>query len=359
MAEAYKTITLGNYSENSTRSRVLVIYTGGTFGMVYQSKGKQLVPFEFEHALDYLPELYRLEQEVTFLSLHQPIDSSDITPAIWLELGQIIADRYDGFDSFVILHGTDTMAFTASVLSYLLEGLHKPVILTGAQLPVGIARSDARENLLTALEIAATKHDDGTPAVSEVCIFFNSLLLRGNRARKKETSQFNAFYSENYPVLANAGVRIDYNIPYIRPYNPGAKLTLHRRLDTNVFFVKLFPGINSRVLQSVFGIDGLKGIVLETFGAGNAPQDPLFVKVLEEAIQKGIVVFNVTQCEGGRVVQGHYGVSRRLAEIGVVSGADITPEAAITKMMFLLGRDYGYEELCRRLAEPVCGEMSV
>ncbi|ODS87584.1 MAG: L-asparaginase 1 [Cytophagaceae bacterium SCN 52-12] len=351
-------MTLGNYSQDSTRSRVLVIYTGGTFGMVYQSKGKQLVPFEFEYALDYLPELHRLEREVVFLSLHQPIDSSDITPAIWAELGQIISDRYEQFDGFVILHGTDTMAFTASALSYLLEGLNKPVILTGAQLPVGIARSDARENLLTALEIAATRKDDGSPMVSEVCIFFNSLLLRGNRARKKETSQFNAFYSENYPVLANAGVRIDYNIPYLKPFEPGSRLKLHHRLDTNVFFVKLFPGIEPGIVRSIVATEGLKGIVLETFGAGNAPQAPQFVEALARAVQKGIAVLNVTQCEGGRVVQGQYGVSRRLAEIGVVGGSDITPEAAITKLMFLLGRGYAYQELCGKLAKSLCGEMS-
>lgn len=358
MEVPYKTITFGNQSDDSTRNRVLVIYTGGTFGMVYQSKGKQLVPFDFEHALDYLPELHRLEKEVTFLSLHQPIDSSDITPAIWVELGQIISDRYEAFESFVILHGTDTMAFTASALSYLLEGLNKPVILTGAQLPVGIARSDARENFLTALEIAATRKADGTPMVSEVCIFFNSLLFRGNRARKKETFQFNAFYSENYPVLANAGVRIDYNLPYLTTYDPNRKLKLHKQFVNDVVFIKLFPGIDWRMVRSVLSIEGLKGVVLETFGAGNAMQEPLFLETLGDAIRRGIVIFNVTQCEGGRVVHGQYGGSKRLTEMGVVSGADITPEAAITKMMFLLGQGYGFEELSRRLAIPICGEMS-
>lgn len=327
--------------------------------MVYQSKGKQLVPFEFEYALDYLPELHRLEREVVFLSLHEPIDSSDMTPATWVELGQIIIDRYDEFDGFVILHGTDTMAFTASALSYLLEDLNKPVILTGAQLPVGIARSDARENLLTALEIAATRREDGVPMVSEVCIFFNSLLLRGNRARKKETSQFNAFYSENYPVLANAGVRIDYSTPYLKSFNPDAVLKLHTRLDTNVLFIRLFPGIDPGMTGSILATEGLKGIVLETFGAGNAPQAPKLVEALADAIRRGVVVLNVTQCEGGRVVQGQYGVSKRLAEIGVIGGSDITPEAAITKLMFLLGQEYGFEELCGKLAAPICGEMSI
>lgn len=359
MAEAYKTITLGEPSHDSTRNRVLVIYTGGTFGMVYSSKGRQLVPFEFEYALDYLPELHRLEREVTFLSLHEPIDSSDITPEIWLELGRIIRDHYQSYDSFVILHGTDTMAYTASMLSYLLEGLNKPVILTGAQLPVGIARSDARENLLTALEIAAARSADGTPLVSEVCIYFNSLLLRGNRARKKETSQFNAFYSENYPVLANAGVRIDFSTPYLRPYCAGSALRLHEKLGNEVTFIRLFPGIDVRVIRSILSIKGLKGVVLETFGAGNAPQDPQLLEALENAIRNEIVVFNVTQCEGGRVVQGQYGASKRLGEIGVISGADITPEAAITKMMFLLGQNLTYTGLCTRLATPLCGEMSV
>ncbi len=327
--------------------------------MVYESKGRQLVPFEFAHALDYLPELQRLEKEVVFLSLHTPIDSSDITPALWVELGQIIKDRYTQFDSFVILHGTDTMAYTASALSFLLEGLNKPVILTGAQLPVGIARSDARENLLTALEIASSKSEDGNPMVPEVCIYFNSLLLRGNRARKKETSQFNAFYSENYPVLANAGVKIDYNRPYLRPYQQFSQLLLHTRLDTNVAFIKLFPGIDTRIIRAILSVDGLKGVVLETFGAGNAPQDPALIAALEAAIERQTVILNVTQCEGGRVVQGQYGASKRLGEIGVVSGSDITPEAAITKLMFLLGQNPGYAEVRRRLSKPVCGEMSM
>jgi L-asparaginase len=224
---------------------------------------------------------------------------------------------------------------------------------------VGIARSDARENLLTALEIAATQKEDGSPMVSEVCIFFNSLLLRGNRARKKETSQFNAFYSENYPVLANAGVRIDYNIPYLKSSKPGSGLKLHHRLDPNVLFIKLFPGIEPRVIKSILATEGLKGVVLETFGAGNAPQAPPFVEALAQAIQRGIAVLNVTQCEGGRVVQGQYGVSKLLAEIGVIGGSDITPEAAITKLMFLLGQGHTYQELCRKLATPLCGEMSV
>jgi L-asparaginase len=359
MPRIYKTITVGNPGTDSTRNRVLVIYTGGTFGMVYQSKDKQLVPFEFDYALDYLPELHRLEREVTFLSLDQPIDSSDITPVIWLELAQIIEERYDSFDSFVVLHGTDTMAYTASALSFLLEGLSKPVILTGAQLPVGIARSDARENLLTALEIAAGRKEDGTPIVNEVCIFFNSLLLRGNRAKKRETSQFNAFYSENYPVLANAGVKIDYNPAFLMARDPAASLRVHKRMVSDVTFIKLFPGIDHRLVQAILSTEGLKGVVLETFGAGNVPQDVRFLRVLEQAISNGIVLFNVTQCEGGKVVQGQYGVSAQLGPMGVVSGADITPEAAITKMMFLLGQDFCSSELATQLGRPLRGEMTL
>lgn len=354
----YKTVRINPISPEPPRASVLVIYTGGTLGMVYENKGKQLVPFEFEHIIERVPEVRRLDFEITFLTLPEPIDSSNMTPALWVTLGQIIFDEYDAYDSFVILHGTDTMAYTASALSFLLEGLSKPVILTGAQLPIGIARSDARENFITALEIAAATHENGQPIISEVCIYFNSLLLRGNRAKKKESSDFNAFQSENYPVLANAGVRIEYNAPYLAPFRPESSLVLHTQLDQHCTFLKIFPGITQEVVHAVLGISGLKGVVLETFGAGNAPTAPWFLREIGSAIQRGLLIFNVSQCDGGRVMQGHYKTSSALAHLGVLSGSDCTAEAAITKMMFVLGQSSDSAVCREQLITPLRGEMS-
>ncbi len=327
--------------------------------MVYETKGKQLVPFNFDQIIDKVPEITRLNFAITFLSLGEPIDSSNMTPAIWVELAGIIEENYFDYDSFVILHGTDTMAYTASALSYLLDGLNKPVILTGAQLPIGVARSDARENFISALELAAAVHEDGTPILSEVCIYFNSLLLRGNRCKKRESSDFNAFHSENYPYLANAGVRIEYNLPFIKPFDPDAKLKVHKHLDTNVIILKMFPGINRKTVETIFKIDGIKGIVLETYGAGNATTEQWFLDAIKEAIDHNIVIFNVSQCDGGRVSQGQYQTSKYLQQVGVVSGSDITAEAAVTKMMYVFGREQDHKKCVEMLERPLQGEMSL
>ncbi len=371
---------------------VLVIYTGGTFGMVYDRQTDQLIPFDFEHVTDRLPELLRLNADITLLTLPNIIDSSNMKPAVWVELAQLIEGNYAHYDSFVILHGTDTMAYTASALSFMLEGLNKPVILTGAQLPIGAPRTDARENFITALEIAAAvdaaavdaarsgRCADAIPAVRrsdvdsesvsavsqpivpEVCIYFNSLLLRGNRATKQESVQFNAFSSENYPHLATAGVSIDYNRPFIRPHQPDQPLRIRTALDPNVTILKLFPGITQPVVESILGIPALRGVVLETFGAGNAPTDGWFLGALKAAIDRGVLMINVSQCEGGRVTQGRYQTGKQLEQIGVVSGADITTEAAITKLMVLLGREHdrgavATARLRTLLATPMMGEM--
>ena len=362
----YRTVRLNQRATASARENrptrsVLVIYTGGTFGMVYDRQTDQLIPFDFEHVADRLPELLRLDADITLLTLPHIIDSSNMKPAVWVELAQLIETNYALYDSFVILHGTDTMAYTASALSFMLEGLNKPVILTGAQLPIGAPRTDARENFITALEIAAAV-DQGLPIIPEVCIYFNSLLLRGNRATKQESVQFNAFSSENYPHLATAGVSIDYNRPYIRPYEPDQPLRIRTALDPNVTILKLFPGITRPVVESILGIPALRGVVLETFGAGNAPTDGWFLDALKAAIDRGVLMINVSQCEGGRVTQGRYQTSKQLEQIGVVSGADITTEAAITKLMVLLGREHdrgavATARLRTLLATPMMGEM--
>ncbi|WP_031529989.1 asparaginase [Dyadobacter crusticola] len=356
---SYSKIHINPVSPAPTSGSVLVIYTGGTLGMVYETRDKQLVPFNFEQIIEKVPEISRLDFEITFLSLPKPIDSSNVNPDIWIELAQIIGSHNDQYDSFVILHGTDTMAYTASALSYLLENLNKPVILTGAQLPIGVARSDARENVITALELAAARNADGTPIIAEVCIYFNSSLLRGNRSKKKESSDFNAFHSENYPLLATAGVRIDYNLPYIKPYQENAGLLVHTSLNTRVAFLKMFPGISPEVVQAILGIEGLRGIVLETFGAGNATTDIWFLSAISKAIEKEIVIFNVSQCDGGRVSQGQYQTSKYLQQAGVVSGSDITAEAAITKMMFVFGLETDYQKCVELLGTPLRGEMSI
>jgi L-asparaginase len=282
-----------------------------------------------------------------------------MNPDIWIEIANIIYDQYGKFNSFVILHGTDTMAYTASALSFLLEDLNKPVILTGAQLPIGVARSDARENFITALELAAAIQEDGTPVLSEVCIYFNSHLLRGNRSKKQESSDFNAFHSANYPALANAGVRIHWNLPFLKLFEADKQLKIQNRLDTNVAFLKLFPGINQQVVKSILGIDGLKGVVMETFGAGNAPTETWFLEEIQKTIERGIIIFNVSQCNGGRVAQGHYQTSKFLKQAGVVSGSDITAEAAITKMMYVFGRETDHAKCAAMLQEPIRGEMTV
>lgn len=355
----YTTIHINPISPEPTNGSVLVIYTGGTLGMVYETKGRQLVPFDFQQIIEKVPEIGRLDFDITFLSLEKPIDSSNVNPEVWIELAKIIQAHYDQFDSFVILHGTDTMAYTASALSFLLENLNKPVILTGAQLPIGVARSDARENVMTALELASAKNEEGHPIITEVCIYFNSFLLRGNRAKKKESSDFNAFDSANYPPLANAGVRIEYNTPFIRNYDPSRQLSIQEHLDNNVAFLKMFPGISSQVVHSILNISGLKGIVLETYGAGNATTEPWFLEAIQKAIERNVIIFNVSQCDGGRVSQGHYETSKFLEEVGVVSGSDITAEAAITKMMYVFGKEHDPEKWRDMLAKPLCGEMSI
>ncbi len=351
-----KTILVNTASPDKARSKVLIIYTGGTFGMAHDKDGT-LIPFDFGLILEHLPTLRTMALELTVVSFERPIDSSNINPEHWQLLAKIIADHYTTHDGFVILHGTDTMAYTASALSFMLEGLNKPVILTGAQLPISEPRSDARENLITALEIASAK-ESGEAVVPEVCIYFDYELLRGNRSKKVESMQFDAFDSGNYPPLAKAGVKIDYNTAVIRKVQSGATLRLHTSFDSGIAIIKLFPGINQSIVESILKTPGLKAVIVETYGSGNAPTVRWLIDALRLAIERGIIVLNISQCPGGMVLQGRYETSKDLQRIGVLSGADMTNEAAVTKLMLLLG-EYEPDVVKDMIGKPLSGELSV
>ncbi len=349
-----KFIKINTASPQKPKARVLIIYTGGTVGMTYDREGV-LIPFDFSLILEHLPTLKNLALELTVVSIPSPIDSSNVQPEHWGIIGQIIYDHYNENDGFVVLHGTDTMSFTASALSFMLEGLNKPVILTGAQLPISEPRSDARENLITAIEIAAAKKE-GKAVVPEVCVYFDYVLLRGNRSKKVESMQFDAFESGNYPPLAKAGVKIDYTYNSIQPYEERA-LVFHSHFEPNIAILKLFPGLQEEVVRAILNCKGLKAVVLETYGAGNAPNVGWLIQLLKEAIERNIVIVNISQCHGGMVVQGRYETSKELTQIGVIGGADMTTEAAITKLMLLLGEN-DLETVSKMMRRSIAGEMS-
>ena len=325
--------------------------------MVHDNRGA-LVPFDFSSILDHVPSLRLLELNLSVIAFENPIDSSNINTANWVDIGQVIHDNYDNYNGFVVLHGTDTMAFTASAVSFMLENLDKPVVFTGAQMPISSLRSDARENLITALEIASN-HQNGKPLVPEVCIYFDYVLLRGNRSKKVESILFHAFESENYPIMAEAGVEINYNVSAIHKKDDQNPLVLHTNFDNRVVILKLYPGITQAVVESILNIPDLRGVVLETFGAGNAPTAVWFLELIKKAIDKGIVILNVSQCQGGRVIQGKYDTSQQLNALGVIAGADLTLEAAITKMMLVLGEEEDLTIIKNRLSTPVCGELTL
>jgi len=344
-------------SSDPKASSVMLIYTGGTLGMVFNEDAQTLVPFDFEEILSKIPEINKFNFNLTVTSFNKLIDSANVHPSHWIAMASLIEEHYENFDGFVIIHGTDTMAYSASALSYLLEDLNKPVIFTGAQLPIGAVRTDARENLITALEIAAARRD-GKPVIPEVCIFFSNKLLRGNRAKKVESAQFRAFESKNYPALATCGIKIDYDFNVIKPYQPYSKLKVYKKMDSHVTIIKLFPGISKETVEAIINIEGLKGVVLETYGSGNAETSAWFIDTLQKAIASGIMIYNVSQCNGGTVTQGRYETSRHLQEIGVLSGGDLTTEAAITKLMFLLANQESATDAKRYLVRAIRGEMS-
>ena len=335
---------------------VLIIYTGGTIGMVKDHNTGSLVSFNFDALIHEIPEIKKFDLGISTISIDQPIDSSDMQPDNWVNLAEIIFDNYGKYDGFVILHGSDTMSYTASALSFMLENLDKPVILTGSQLPIGAIRTDAKENLLTAIEIASMK-DEGKAVVPEVAIYFEYNLYRGNRSKKVSAEEFAAFQSPNYPLLAEAGVNLKFNSSAIQKSNNQA-LTLNKDLDLNVATLKLFPGISKEQILATINIPHLKAIVLETYGSGNTSSQQWFSDLIGEAIQKGIIVLNISQCLGGSVELGKYESSGTLGKIGVISGKDMLYEAAVTKLMHLLGKGLSKEEVKQLLQQSLRGEIT-
>jgi L-asparaginase len=339
------------------RSKILIIYTGGTIGSFVDPETDTLKPVNFEKLVDFIPELQRVNADIKVFTLDEPKDSSNMLPADWIKITKAIRDNYESFDGFVVLHGTDTMAYSASAVSFLIENLKKPVIFTGSQIPLGLIRTDAKENIITALEIASAKNKNGFPRVPEVSIYFEFKLYRANRTFKFSTSQFNAYMSPNYSLLAEAGVNIEYMDHAIQ--QPDSSTTeFFDQLDPHVVIFKMFPGITQQVLEGISNIKDLKAIVLETFGAGNATLEPWFFTWMKETMNKEIILVNITQCIQGTVEQGKYETGAAFKKLNVLSGADMTCEAALTKLMYLLAKEKDNSKVSVQFLRSIRGERT-
>ncbi|MCA0152652.1 asparaginase [Winogradskyella sp. 2Y89] len=339
------------------KQNILLIYTGGTIGMVKDSHTGTLKAFDFDSLLIKIPELRLLDCNIESVSFDNPIDSSNMSPLYWEAIARIIETNYTSFDGFVVLHGSDTMSYSASVLSFMLENLEKPVIFTGSQLPIGDLRTDAKENLITSIQLASL-HDDGKPIIREVCLYFEYKLYRGNRTTKINAEHFEAFDSPNYPTLAESGVHLKINHEFLRKEEFKDDLIVRTELDTNIGVLKLFPGISEPFVETVLSAKNLRGLIIETYGSGNATTEKWFINQLKNAINRGLYIINVTQCSGGSVIMGQYETSSQLKSIGVISGKDITTEAAVAKLMYLIGYNIKVEEFQYYFEKPLRGELT-